>query len=302
MSRWTEVEVFVQVVESGSFSSAAQRLGMSKSHASRQLSRLEGRLGVQLLKRSTRSLSLTESGRAYFQRCKNILQLLDDSDQELMAQGISPRGTLRVSVAGAFGERYVAPVAAEFLRRYPELSLDIDFSSRNVDLVEEGFDLAIRAGTLRDSSLIARRIAERRLIVCASRDYFDEFGRPDSIADLRHHTCLVGSVPTWRLREGGQHREVKIAGRWRSNNGHALLAAARRGLGLVQLPEFYVYEDIKAGRLQPVLDHCQPTDTAVWAVYPGNRHVSAKVRLFTEFLVAEFRQVDYLSQGDEAGL
>lgn len=296
MRHWEAVEVFVAVVEQGSFSAAAQSLGISKSHASRQLSRLENHLGVQLLRRSTRRLKLSEIGEAYYQRCRNILAQIDETEQAVMQQQASPRGNLRVTVAGAFGERYVAPAAAEFLTRYPAVNLHLDFNNRNVDLLEEGYDLAIRAGVLKDSSLIARRIAERRLVICASRDYFDRYGLPLSVADLREHRCLVGSLPTWRFREpDGQHSELKVEGPWRSNNGHALLAAARRGLGLVQLPEFYVYEDLQAGRLQAVMADYQPTDTAVWAVYPGNRHLSAKVSAFVDFLAEQFRQIDYLS-------
>jgi len=296
VKHWEAVEVFVAVVEQGSFSAAAQHLGMSKSHASRQLSRLENHLGVQLLTRSTRRLVLSEIGEAYFQRCKSILGQMQETEQAVMQQQASPQGNLRVTVAGAFGERYVAPAAAEFLKRYPAVNLQLDFNNRNIDLLEEGYDLAIRAGVLKDSSLIARRIAERRLLICGSRDYFDLYGVPSSVEDLREHSCLVGSLPTWRFRDSrGQHVELKVEGRWRSNNGHALLAAARRGLGLVQLPEFYVYEDLQAGRLQAVMQNYQPADTAVWAVYPHNRHLSAKVSAFVDFLAEQFRQVDYLS-------
>ena len=296
MKHWDAVEILVQVVDCGSFSAAARQLGISKSHASRRLSALENQLGVQLLTRSTRSLALTETGEAYYLRCKSILAQMRETELAVMEQQDTPRGNLRISVAGAFGERYVAPAAAEFLHLHPALNMHIDFSSRNVDLVEEGYDLAIRAGTLRDSSLIARRIAERRLLICGSRDYFDRYGVPQNLRDLRNHSCLVGSLATWRFRErDGQHSELKVEGRWRSNNGHALLAAARRGLGLVQLPEFYVYDDLQAGRLQAVMNEYQPTDTAVWAVYPHNRHLSAKVSLFIDFLCERFRQIDYLS-------
>ncbi|WP_372864178.1 LysR substrate-binding domain-containing protein [Spongiibacter sp.] len=296
MKHWEAVEVFVRVVEAGSFSAAAGQLAVSKSHASRQLSALEGRLGVQLLTRSTRRLTLTEVGEAYYLRCKSILTQMEETELAVMEQQAEPHGSLRVTVAGAFGERYVAPAAAEFLQRYPALNLHLDFNNRNVDLLEEGYDLAIRAGVLKDSSLIARRIAERRLVICGSRDYFDRCGVPNTLRDLRGHSCLVGSLPTWRFRDrDGQHSELKVEGRWRSNNGHALLAAARRGLGLVQLPEFYVYEDLQAGRLQAVMADYQPTDTAVWAVYPRNRYLSAKVSFFVDFLAERFRGIDYLS-------
>ena len=281
--------------DSGSFSAAADRLGYSKSHVSRQVTRLENRLGTQLLQRSTRKLSLTETGRAYYQRCSDILGQLREVEAAVIDRQDQPRGNLRLTVAGAFGERYVAPAAAQFMQQYPQLHIEMDFTNRRVDLITEGYDLAIRSGVLRDSSLIARRIAERRLVVCGSRDYFDRCGRPQSLQDLRHHNCLVGSLPTWRFREpAGEHIDLKIDGNWHSNNGHALLAAARKGLGLVQLPEFYVYGDIADGRLLTALEHYQAKDTAVWALYPNNRHLAPKVRLFIDHLVAAFADIDYL--------
>ncbi|MBR9913141.1 MAG: LysR family transcriptional regulator [Gammaproteobacteria bacterium] len=295
MSRWDATEIFVTVVNEGSFSAASRRLGLSKSHASRQVSQLENRLGVQLLQRTTRKLALTETGQAYYQRCSDIVNQLNEVELAVIDQQEKPRGNLRLTVAGAFGERYVAPAAAIFMQQHPELSIELDFTNRNVDLVAEGYDLAIRAGVLKDSSLIARRIANRQLITCASRDYFDRYGFPEDLRALKAHNCLVGSLPTWRFRdESGQHLDIKVEGNWHSNNGHALLAAARKGLGLVQLPEFYVYADINAGRLQTTLESFQATDTAVWAIYPSNRHLSPKVRMFVEHLVSQFETVDYL--------
>lgn len=295
MNRWDSTEILVKVVDGGSFSAAAEQLGLSKSHVSRQISQLENRLGVQLLNRTTRRLSLTETGHAYYQRCKSILAQLEEAEQAVLDLQEQPRGTLRMTVAGAFGERYIAPAAARFMQRHPHLQVHLDFTSRTVDLLAEGYDLAIRAGTLKDSSLIARRIAQRQLIICGSRDYLDRYGKPTHISSLKKHNCLVGSVNTWRFRENnGHHLDMKVEGSWRSNNGHALLSAAKAGLGLVQLPLFYVHEDLAAGRLQTVLDDHQPTDTAVWAVYPSNRHLSPKVRLFVEYLCEQFQSLDYL--------
>lgn len=295
MSHWDSTEIFVTVIDAGSFSAAARRLGLSKSHVSRQVSQLENRLGTQLLQRTTRKLALTETGESYYQRCSDILSQLQEVELSVIDMQEKPRGNLRLTLVGAFGERYVAPAAALFMQKHPELHIEMDFTNRMVDLVSEGYDLAIRSGVLRDSSLIARRIAERRLFVCGSRDYFDRHGWPQNLRSLRSHNCLVGSLPTWRFREeNGQHTDLKIEGNWHSNNGHALLAAARKGLGLVQLPEFYVYSDIADGRLLTTLEQYQPTDTAVWALYPSNRHLSAKVRLFVEHLVEQFASVDYL--------
>ena len=295
MSRFDATEIFVTVIEAGSFSAAAKRLEVSKAHISRQVTQLENRLGSQLLKRTTRKLALTDTGTAYFQRCRDIVNQLDEVELAVIDMQEKPMGLLRITVAGAFGERYIAPAAAEFMKQHPNLNIELDFTSRTVDLVTEGYDIAIRAGALKDSSLVARRIAERRLLVCGSRDYLDRHGTPEKITDLRKHNCLVGSLPTWRFREkNGHHLDIKIEGNWHSNNGHALLAAARIGLGLVQLPEFYVYEDINAGRLLTVLDPYQPTDTSIQALYPGNRHLSPKVRLFIDHLVETFKAIEYL--------
>jgi len=295
MSKWDSVEVLAEVVEAGSFSAAADKLNVSKSHVSRQISQLENRLGVQLLIRTTRRLALTEVGRAYYERCREVLNNMSEADQSVMDLQDTPRGTLRITVAGAFGERYIAPAAAAFSKQHPQLNMEINFANRNVDLVAEGYDLAIRAGVLKDSSLIARRVAARKLYICANREYLDRYGRPDSVASLKKHNCLIGSLSTWRFREEtGTHTDIRVEGKWKSNNGSSLLEAARAGLGLVQLPDFYVHEDLQSGRLESVMEQYQPSDTAVWAVYPSNRHLSPKVRLFVEHLVERFESIGYL--------
>jgi len=295
MSKWDSVEVLAEVVEAGSFSAAADKLSVSKSHVSRQISQLENRLGVQLLIRTTRRLALTEVGRAYYQRCREVLNNMEEADQSVIDLQDTPRGNLRMTVAGAFGERYIAPAAAAFSKQHPQLSIDLNFTNHNVDLVAEGYDLAIRSGVLRDSSLIARRVAARKLYICASPDYLKKYGEPDSITALKKHNCLLGSLATWRFREKtGAHTDIRVEGNWKSNNGSSLLEAARASLGLVQLPEFYVHEDIQSGRLVSVMESFQPSDTAVWAVYPSNRHLSPKVRMFVEFLVERFSTIGYL--------
>ena len=293
MSRWEGVEVFAQIVASGSFSKAAQVMGVSKSHISRQVSQLEERLGAQLLNRTTRSVTTTEMGQAFYLRCRDILAGLDEAERAVQDLQEDARGMLRMTVAGAFGERYVAPIAAQFMLQHPRLSVDLTFTNRTVDLIAEGYDLAIRAGVLRDSSMIARRIVARKLTICASPDYVARYGRPESIVALKKHNCLLGTNPTWRFREkDNHHSDIRVEGNWRSNNGYALLRAALVGVGIVQLPEFYVRDDIRHGRLVRLLEHTRPTDTAVWAVYPGNRHLSAKVRLFVDYLVEHIAQTD----------
>lgn len=295
MNRWDSAAIFVAVIDEGSFTAAAEKLGHSKAHVSRQVSSLEKRLGIQLITRSTRKLVITEAGRAYYDRCSDIINQLTEVETSIIDQSDRPIGTLKITVAGAFGELYVAPCAADFMKLYPDLHIDIHFNNRLLDIVTEGYDIAIRAGVMKDSSLVSRKIARRRLIVCASRDYLDSAGKPKKIADLRSHNCLVGTLSSWRFREAkDKHIDLKIEGSWHSNNGYALLAAARKGLGLVQLPEFYVFDDINSGRLIPVLEEFEPSDTGVWALYPSSKHLSPKIRLFIDHLVRNFRTIDYL--------
>ena len=285
--RWEHIEAFVSVVQFGSFTSAADALGVSRSHVSRQVSSLENRLDAQLLLRTTRKISLTEVGKAFHLRCKDILEGLEDAEQAVTDLQERPRGILRISVAGAFGEDYIAPAAIRFMQQHTGLTVELDFSNRLIDLISDGYDLAIRAGTLKDSSLIARRICSRQLLTCGSPAYLASQGVPGSIHALTNHNCLRGTLPTWRFREEGKNFDVPVDGNWRSNNGRALLHAALEGLGLVQLPSFYLDEALNAGQLTPILEEFKPTDIGVWAVYPHNRHLSAKVRLFVNYLASD---------------
>ena len=288
MKRWEAIEAFVRVVDSGSFSLAADKLGVSKSHVSRLIAQLENQLDVLLLNRTTRVISLTDAGQSFYPTCRDMLTTLEEAEQALMDRQHQARGLLNVSVAGQFGEDYLAPAAIKFMAKYPQVEVHIDFSNRLVDLVSEGYDLAIRAGRLRDSSLIARRIAPRKLYICASPNYFERCGEPKDLQSLRNHNCLIGTLQTWRFREESRHLDLRVEGKWRSNNGRALVHAALAGMGLVQLPSLYLEEHIQSGQLRKTLEDFYPTDTGTWAVYPSNRHMSQKVRLFINFLVEEF--------------
>lgn len=290
--RWDGIEAFERVVRLGSFTQAAADLGVSRSHVSRQITALENRLDAQLLLRTTRKVSPTDVGQAFYLQCQQILDTIDDAERAVLDLQASPRGILRVTVAGAFGEDYIAPAAIDFMQQHPAIAVQLDFSNRVLDLISEGYDLAIRAGTLEDSTLIARRICSRRLLTCASPDYLQRNGTPTDIHALPNHNCLVGTLNSWRFREGNRHRDVRVQGSWHSNNGRALVHAALAGLGLVQLPSFYLEKEIADGGLVPVLEAYAPTDTGVWAVYPHNRHLSAKVRLFVNSLVERFREFD----------
>ena len=287
--RWESIEAFERVVRFGSFSRAAEDLGVSRSHISRQITGLENRLDAQLLLRTTRKVSTTEVGQAFYLRCQDILDNLENAEQAVVDLQEKPRGILRVSVGGAFGEDFIAPATVDFMAAHPDLSVELDFSNRLIDLISEGYDLAIRAGTLKDSSLIARRVCNRKLLTCASPAYLQRNGTPASIHALTNHNCLLGTLETWRFKEHGRNFDLRVQGNWRSNNGRALLQAAVRGLGLVQLPSFYLEEALETGELETILEDFNPTDTGVWAVYPHNRHLSAKVRLFVNFLAERFQ-------------
>lgn len=264
-------------------------LKVSKAHISRQVSRLEARLGVQLFRRSTRSVTLTTQGEIFYLRVRDSLASLEDAEQALIDDQEVPRGCLRITVAGVFGESYLAPAVAEFILGYPELSVFIDFTDRQVDLINEDYDFAIRSGVLEESNLIARRITSRQLFTCASPEYLQQHSTPNNLADLKEHNCLIGSTPFWHFKDmDGEHQHVQVSGNWQCNNGYALLQAAQSGVGIVQLPEFYLHGALSEARLCRVLDPFQPTENAVWAVYPKNRYLSPKVRLFIEFLIGKF--------------
>ncbi len=281
------LETFIAVVEAGSFTAAARRLGRSKASVSRQIRALEERLGVALLHRTTRSMSLTDAGAAFHERASAAL---DDLEEAVAAVGSlhgSPSGRLRVSLPIAYGLRVVAPVLLELTGEHPSLDLDLAFSDRYVDLVGEGFDLAVRIGHLADSSLIARRLAATRMVVCASPAYLDSRSAVRTPSDLLEHECLlyaqqVGGV-AWRFAGG---ETLNVRGRLRSDSGDALLQAALRGCGIAQLPDFYLDEALAEGRLVPLLERFEVEPLGVWAVYPHRRHLSLKVRLAVDRLVA----------------
>lgn len=295
MDRLDDMIAFIRVVESRSFTAAAERLGLSKSVVSRRLTELENRLGTRLLNRTTRSLSLTPAGQTFFERARAILDDVEEAEQAVAELGRDPRGLLRVNAPMSFGILHLAPAVAEFMARYPNVELDLELTDRFVDLVEEGWDIAVRIGRLRDSSLIARRLAPSRLVTVASPDYLARWGRPERPEDLSRHECLLYTTPAnpsvWPYRVDGEHRSVRVQGRMRVNNGDAILEAVRAGLGLAVLPTFMIHRDLVSGRLVTVLDAFEVTDVAIHAVWPHHRHLSPKVRAFVDFLAERFGPV-----------
>ena len=287
------MQTFARVVEQGSFARAAERLGVSTSAVSRSVSELEAHLGVRLLNRTTRRLSLTDSGTAFLERTVQLLADLEEAEAAVSAAAAAPRGTLRMTCAITFGERHVAPAVAEFAHRHPQLRFDLELSDRVVDIVDEGFDLAIRIGSPGSQALIARRIGETQLICCASPGYLAQHGVPRVPEDLARHRCLsyayLAVRDVWSFRdESGAPRSVRIAGSLVANNGRFLAEIAAAGGGVTQEPDFILGDELAAGRLVPVLAEFAPAALPIYVVYPSRRHLSAKVRAFVDFIAARF--------------
>jgi len=285
--------VFAKVVEQGGFARAADRLQMSTSAVSRRVSELEARLDVRLLNRTTRRLSLTESGRAFYERCVQLLADLEEAEQAVTAAAIVPRGTLKLTCATTFGIRHLSPAIAEFAQRHPQLRFEVELSDHAVDIVDEGIDLAVRIGNIGSQALIGRRIGTMALVVCASPAYLARHGTPATPEELVRHACLTyeySPVPNvWRFDDAqGVEHSVKIAGPAHSNNGRMLVGLAVAGLGVACEPDFIVAPEIRSGRLVLLLPAYRQPSSDIYAVYPSRRHLSAKVRAFVDFLAERF--------------
>lgn len=293
MDHLAAIRAFAQVVESGSFAKASERLGISTTAISRQVAELETHLQSRLLNRTTRKVSLTEGGRSYYERVVQLLADLEEAEQEASRAAVVPRGVIKLTTAVNFGVRHVAPAVAAFMAKHTEVRFDISLSDRVVDLVEEGFDLGIRIGSAGPHNLVARKLGETRVVPCASPDYLAKHGTPQVPEDLARHNCFTYEYVTprnvWTFRDAdGRERPVRISGNLHSNNGDLLAEAAARGAGIVLEPAFIVGPEVRAGRLVPLLQDFAPSPLPIYAVYPSRKHLSAKVRLFVDFLVASF--------------
>jgi DNA-binding transcriptional LysR family regulator len=293
MDQMTSIATFVRVVDVGGFAAAGRKLNMSPSTVTAHIQSLEARLGVRLLNRSTRKVSVTEVGSAYYERCMQILADLEEADSVVQALQSTPRGKLRLNAAVAIPP-LLAPVIAEFSRLYPDVSLSMTMSDRMVDLVEEGFDLAIRLLPIPDSSLIIRRVGTFRLIACAAPEYLARHGIPRVPSDLVNHNCLSFSYSPWGTEwrfsgpEGDQ--SVPISGNLESNSANALRLAAVQGQGVTMMPSFLVVDEIKSGRLVPILTEFMRTEHPINAVYPHRHQLSAKVRSFLDLMTKHYRE------------
>lgn len=293
MDRLTALTVFRQAAELGSFVAVSRRVGLSPAAVSKNIGELEAHLGVRLFNRTTRRMSLTEAGSLYYDRIARVLDDLAEADSVLGPLQETPRGLLRVSAPTTLS--LLTPLSAgipKLLGRYPELSVDLRLDDRRVNIVEEGFDIAIRASdSLEDSSLVARKLMTMPHVVCAAPSYLERFGAPAEPGELRHHNCvqftLSGHVDEWEFRRDGRSVRVPIAGRYKVTSSLAVRDALRAGFGLSLIPWIYVREDIEQGRLRIVLDAWSAVELSVYAVYPSRRHLVAKLRAFIDFLVEE---------------
>lgn len=284
-----DIQAFVEVAEAGGFGRAGQRLGVSKSIVSRRVARLEGQLGAQLLSRTTRGVAVTEAGLAFKDRAERVLAELEAARDDLAQQGEDLVGSLRISAPLSFGITHLARVLAELAVRHPKLSLDVAYSDRFVDLIGERFDAAIRIGALQDSSLIARRIAPIKTVVFASPGYLAEHGTPRRPEDLIGRQAVIYGAETWRFADGRKTISVKPEGRVRIDNGHAIIEAAKAGLGVAMAPTFLVGPSFDDGSLVPLLIDFPLPEAGLYVVRPPPAgHTPAKVRALTDLLLERF--------------
>ncbi|WP_264158750.1 LysR family transcriptional regulator [Noviherbaspirillum aerium] len=284
------MKAFVTVVDAGSFAAAAERMQISRAMASKHVATLEDHLGTRLLNRTTRRLSLTEAGTVFYERSVQIMADLSEAEQVAGYMAAAPRGVLKIAMPLSFGQHRLGPLIAGYVRTYPQVKLDIALSDRKVDLVDEGFDLAIRIGMTLEPGLIARKLGDERIIICGAPSYLEQHGIPRTPKELAGHACLGYALgqggDEWRLEGPGGPVSVRCSGPIRADNGDMLREAAVNGAGLIFQPRFIVGADLQAGRLKQVLEEYQSGEMGIYAVYSSRKHLSAKVRSFVDFLAA----------------
>jgi len=295
MDRLTEMEAFATVVDQGGFTDAARKMGISKSAVSKHVSSLESRLGARLLNRTTRRVSPTEIGLAYYDRARRVLNDAGEADALVTSMQSAPSGLLRVSVATDFGVNHLSPILGQFLQDYADISVNMVLNNRYVELISEGFDMAIRVGEMEDSSLRARKLCETQKRMIAAPRYFEKFGRPEKIDDLNDHKLLhysnQSSGNVWKITApSGEKRQVRTAGWLTVNDGQSLLNAAVGGLGIAYLPSFLYAEPMRRGLLVDAIPDLPYETQGIYAVYPPGRYTQPKVRAFIDFLVDQFRE------------
>jgi DNA-binding transcriptional LysR family regulator len=290
-----DIAVFMAVVEAGSFAAGGKATGLTRSAAGKAVSRIEDRLGVRLLNRTTRSLSLTDEGRSFHEHGLDILGAVERAEESVANTAGTPRGVLRLTAPQAYGQRVILPIMARYLAQWTDTQIEASFTDRPVDIVEEGFDLAIRfGGVASDSRLVSRVVARDRSLIVASPAYVDQRGRPGRLADLSRHQGLAfssrGRRQPWRCREAdGAWVTTSFRSRLRLDSGEALRDATVRGLGIALLPTFLLAEDLRAGRLLQLLPDCETEEVEIFVLYPGRRFLEPRVRQFIDLLVSTLR-------------
>jgi len=298
------MRVFVLVVETGSFSAASERMGISRAAASKYVSQLEAHLGGRLLHRTTRRVNPTESGRSYFERCKEILQNLEEADGMVSGLSQQPRGKLRISAPSNLASRHLMPMVTEFIQTYPEIRVELLCSERAVDLVDEGFDLALRISPMPDPELIARRLAPIRHVVVASPGYLAKHPAPTTPEELEQHACVLYSRnpnATWHFAKDGAQISVKVSGSMITDNPDVILESAVSGLGITNLPSFIISDAIRSGELKLLLQDYETPEMALYAVYASRKHLPVKVRVFIDFIKERISDPPYWDHFLSAG-
>jgi len=298
MDRWTEIELFVQVAETGSMSRAAEALNLSNASASRHLAALEDRLGVRLVERNTRRLYLTEPGQEFFQRARAVLSDLRDAESTVNAAALNPTGVLRITSSLSFAMHHIAPLMREFTDRYPNVTVHVEAANRYLDIIDNNIDVAIRTREYEpDSNITIRRLGETRRVLAASPGYLARHGFPRSLDDLQKHRLLIylhaNNPHELRFTRGDEHCSVSVRGLLETNDGQIVRAAALDGMGILIQPSYIIYDDIVAGRLVPVLEDWDLPHLTINLAYPSRKHLSAKVRAFIDFMAGHFAKMDY---------
>ncbi len=284
---WQGISEFVYVAEAESFTMAAKKLTISTAQVSRQITALEQRLKVKLLYRTTRKVSLTQEGSLFYQHCRAVLDGLEQAETAITNLQATPQGTIKLTASVTFGEQQILPLINNFVLKHPDIEVVAHLTNQKIDLVDEGYDLAIRLGSLKDSSLMAKKLAERTNFVCAAPSYLEKHSTPHTLSELNKHNCLLGTRDYWRFSEGEKSKNIRVSGSVRFNSGYGLVDAALKGLGIVQLPDYYVKDSIDQGKLITLLDHYREPDEGIWAVYPHNKQLSPKIRILVDYLVEQ---------------
>ena len=296
--RWDGISEFVYVAEHESFTRAAKELGISTAQVSRQISALEKRLNIKLLYRTTRKVSLTEEGRVFYQHCRGVLDGLDAAEQAVSNLQSKPQGRIKLTAPVTYGEQQLLPLVNDFMVQYSDIEVTAFLSNQKIDLIDGGYDLAIRIGKLSDSTMMAKKLSRRTNFVCAAPAYLEKYGTPSSLSDLSQHNCLLGTRDYWHFidfketdskktdygKNADKEKNLRVSGTMQYNSGHSLVDAALKGLGIVQLPDYYVQKYLASGELVSLLDNYREPEESIWAIYPHNRHLSPKIRLLVDYL------------------